>query len=239
MEFDKEKKKRNPKWNRDELILTLDLYFQLTPGQIHARNPLIIALSQLLNKLPSDEEKKDAKRFRNPNGVGLKLSNFLSIDDSYAGKGMSSSSILDKAIFKEFEHNREELRKLADAIKMALANNSLLQSIEAVQETEDMEAYSRKEGALLHRFHLSRERNVTLIKKKKEYALKTHGKLACELCEFDYTKMYGEAGIGFIECHHITPLNQLTEATSTKLADLMLVCANCHRMLHRGWNGVL
>ena len=30
---------RNPKWYRDELILALDLYFKLEPGQMHARNP--------------------------------------------------------------------------------------------------------------------------------------------------------------------------------------------------------
>ena len=35
-------KKRNPKWQRDELILALDLYFRLEPGQIDARNPLIV-----------------------------------------------------------------------------------------------------------------------------------------------------------------------------------------------------
>ncbi len=28
---------RNPKWHRDEIILALDLYFKIDPGQIHAR----------------------------------------------------------------------------------------------------------------------------------------------------------------------------------------------------------
>lgn len=35
---------RNPKWIRDEVILALDLYFKLEPGQIQAKNP------QLVNK---------------------------------------------------------------------------------------------------------------------------------------------------------------------------------------------
>lgn len=42
---------RNPKWIRDEVVLALDLYFQLEPGQIHSKNPLIIKLSELLNEL--------------------------------------------------------------------------------------------------------------------------------------------------------------------------------------------
>jgi 5-methylcytosine-specific restriction protein A len=45
--------------------------------------------------------------------------------------------------------------------------------------------------------------------------------------------MYGELGEGFAECHHRTPLGELTGKTRTRLADLAIVCANCHRILHR------
>lgn len=31
-------KKRNPKWQRDELILALDLFLQFKAGQVYARN---------------------------------------------------------------------------------------------------------------------------------------------------------------------------------------------------------
>lgn len=63
---------RNPKWHRDELILALDLYFKIEPGQIHTRNPTIIELSQILNTLPFSQAKTDAEHYRNPNGVRLK-----------------------------------------------------------------------------------------------------------------------------------------------------------------------
>lgn len=36
-----------------------------------------------------------------------------------------------------------------------------------------------------------------------------------------------------IEVHHLIPLSELTEERPTKLADLCLLCANCHRMIHR------
>ncbi|MEN5197255.1 hypothetical protein [Sphingobacterium faecium] len=106
---------RNPKWIRDEVIIALDLYFQLEPGQIHSKNPLIIALSKLLNELPLHTEKEE--RFRNPNGVGLKLSNFLAPNEAYVGKGMISFSKTDKAIFEEFKDNKTLVRTLAEAIK--------------------------------------------------------------------------------------------------------------------------
>ena len=40
-------------------------------------------------------------------------------------------------------------------------------------------------------------------------------------------------GDGFVECHHRTPLAALPGVTTTRLTDLAIVCANCHRMLHR------
>ena len=43
----------------------------------------------------------------------------------------------------------------------------------------------------------------------------------------------GAAGKGFAECHHKVPLSELTTVTKTRLSDLAIVCANCHRMLHR------
>ena len=66
---------RNPKWHRDEIMLALELYFRIEPGQIHARNPEIIELSEVLNSLPIHKDRPDEVKFRNPNGVGLKLSN--------------------------------------------------------------------------------------------------------------------------------------------------------------------
>ena len=43
---------RNPKWERDEIILTLNLYFDKNRGSLDSNNPKIIELSELLNKLP-------------------------------------------------------------------------------------------------------------------------------------------------------------------------------------------
>lgn len=58
------------------------------------------------------------------------------------------------------------------------------------------------------------------------------GFLACEVCKFDFAATYGELSERFIQAHHIAPLAQ-AGAARTKLADLALVCSNCHRMLHR------
>jgi len=42
----------------------------------------------------------------------------------------------------------------------------------------------------------------------------------------------GARGRGFIEAHHTKALAALVENAKTKLEDLALLCANCHRMIH-------
>ena len=85
------------------------------------------------------------------------------------------------------------------------------------------------ERRVLYRLHRQRERNASLVKKKKQLAKS----LACEVCGFDFLECYGELGKGYIECHHTKPISEYQPGERTKLADLALVCANCHRMLHR------
>ncbi|MCY8497740.1 HNH endonuclease [Bacillus atrophaeus] len=36
-----------------------------------------------------------------------------------------------------------------------------------------------------------------------------------------------------MEGHHIIPVSELEEDSKTKVEDIILVCANCHRMLQR------
>lgn len=102
--------------------------------------------------------------------------------------------------------------------------------IPAGDESEDMEA---AEGRILLRLHRSRERNRAIVKSRKERAPKETGKLACEACGFDFQAVYGELGDGFIECHHTVPVSELEPGKATKIGDLALLCANCHRMIHR------
>lgn len=224
---------RNPKWHRDEIILALDLYFTLEPGQIHGRNPAVIELSEVLNRLPIFDFRPDSVKFRNPNGVGLKLSNFLAIDPGYHGKGMASYSKLDKAVFFEFYDDRERLRRIADTIRATVGDTSLNLKLYQIPDEADEQDYVFGEGKVLYKLHKYRERNPNLVFKKKTLHLKKYGTLDCEACDFNFQVKYGELGEGYIECHHRIPLSQYDGSSGTTLADLVLVCSNCHRMLHR------
>ena len=93
---------------------------------------------------------------------------------------------------------------------------------------------SSKEGKRLLKVHKTIERNPALGREKKRLAQSELGCLRCAVCNFDFSRRYGPHGDGFIECHHTKPLSDRLEEEETLLEDLELVCANCHRMLHRG-----
>jgi len=223
---------KNPKWHRDEIILALDLYFSQDRGPIDFKNPNIVNLSQTLNALPLFSFRPDQEKFRNPNGVALKLSNFLAIDPNYQGKGMTGGSKLDEKIFREFSGKRELLREIAIEIRNVINSPILTEEILAIDENEDEDNF--EEGRILYKLHKVRERNPKIVKRKKEQQLRLHGKLTCEICDFNFEAFYGPIGREFIECHHRTPLASLKVASKTTLEDLALVCSNCHRMLHKG-----
>ena len=90
-----------------------------------------------------------------------------------------------------------------------------------------------REGALKLVTHLRRERDARLVSAKKDDVLRRLGALSCEACGFVFEAAYGDLGSDFCEVHHRTPLASAGESVSTSLDDLAIVCANCHRMLHR------
>ncbi len=90
------------------------------------------------------------------------------------------------------------------------------------------------EGDEKRRMHLVRERNQTVIRKAKEIALERDPLLKCEVCDFSFNERYGELGQNFVEAHHKIPIAKLKKGSITRVDDIALVCANCHRMIHNG-----
>ena len=109
----------------------------------------------------------------------------------------------------------------------------LLEDLEAEIGEEGREEVGAEEGRILFRLHRMRERDPDLVRRKKKTTLGVSGRLSCEVCMFDFATVYGTLGDGFAECHHRIPLSDLAGETMTRLADLAVVCSNCHRMLHR------
>jgi len=217
---------RNPPWERDELILALDLY--LRHGLVDDSDPRVVELSELLNRLPLHPLHPDPSRFRNPNGVHLKLANFAALDPAYPGAGMKHGGQRDREVWDEFHDDADRLQRLAAAIR---AEASRQEAAPLAPEDGEEEA---QEGRILYRRHRVRERDRRLVQRKKQSVQQRTGRLACEVCAFEFEAVYGRRGAGYIECHHTIPLAQETSVRTTRLGDLAVVCSNCHRMLHRG-----
>ena len=106
----------------------------------------------------------------------------------------------------------------------------------AVQSERDLEPFddwpAASEGRRQLFTHYRVERNRSVIERKKNAVRKATGGLACEVCNFDFST-YEKLGEGFCEVHHLRPLSEIASNVHTSLEDLAIVCANCHRMIHR------
>ena len=95
------------------------------------------------------------------------------------------------------------------------------------------QSYSASEGDRKLQSHYKIERSPMLIKRFKQYRAELDKDLKCEICGFSFRETYGVLGQGFIEAHHVEPISQRKENKETTFEDLIIVCSNCHRMLHR------
>lgn len=125
------------------------------------------------------------------------------------------------------------LHAIAQEVGKAVETDQTLNALSKVEEDEETLNDSVLEGQALYRLHKYRERDKTIVTRKKDQIFALHGQLACEACTFVFEDFYRQIGRGFIECHHTTPLAKLKVATKTTLDSLSLVCSNCHRMLHK------
>lgn len=99
---------------------------------------------------------------------------------------------------------------------------------DAKQRQSDYDQYPRVENRKIVRSHIARERSGYLALERK-----SKDGFICQICGFNFERTYGDLGVEFAEAHHKVPLSMLDKEVRTTLDDLITVCANCHRMLHR------
>ena len=93
---------------------------------------------------------------------------------------------------------------------------------------------SYPEGKDKFKQHIIKERNPKLIREAKKQFKNKHGHLYCEICHIDFEEIYGEIGKDFIEAHHNKQqVSEMNENNTTKIEDLVMLCPNCHSMVHK------
>jgi predicted HNH restriction endonuclease len=224
-------RRQSPNWSRDELILALELYLRsrsVPPGK---DSDEVIELSHLLNRLGEILGTSNGGLYRNPNGVYMKMMNFRRFDPEFTkeGKvGLTRGSKYEEVVWNEFSADLDGLGLVVSAIRNAVTNYKV-GSDDGDEEPESIEA---REGRLLTRVHRIRERNRNIVLQKKKSHLSKHGRLFCEACGFDFSAAYGDEVDHIIDCHHTKPVHTMREGDLTRLEDLVLLCANCHRVVH-------
>jgi len=94
------------------------------------------------------------------------------------------------------------------------------------------------EGERQLRNHVKIERNPTL-RTRAMTLWRQKDRLRCGACRFDFEEAYGTLGADFIEMHHVRPLGATRGKRKVSPTELVPLCSNCHRMVHRRRDRVL
>lgn len=216
-------------WTRDEIILACALTASNNWSGLDDKDSRVLALSILLNQSPVHPVKLRDAKFRNPAGVARKTWDIATQHPDYKGQKTKGNK-LDAIVLKDFLREPAKMQKLAEAIDAEIRRGDASVPSEGDPDVEDLGV---AEGGLLLARHFKRERNRTLRNKKIESVKKAGLPVACEVCTFNFQTTYGPRGQDYIDVHHVLPLHA-SGPTTTYLKDLALLCANCHRMIHRG-----
>jgi len=138
--------------------------------------------------------------------------------------------------------NSSVIRQTADAYIKAQADHfgmtnvgsaTELIKVESLPETDLEEEITGKEGRMLTRLHAYKERDRAFAAKvRKYYKQKNGGKLHCEACGLQPETLYNDRGDRCIEAHHKIPIEELQPDSITRVDDMAMVCASCHRIIH-------
>ena len=164
-----------------------------------------------------------------PSSVEIRISNYKARDPEYLSQGKrgfpGGGDHVD-AIWKEFFGKNDLLRSEAVAAWKRLR--------EMKEPNDPVIGHSEQyeEGHLKLRTHFQRERSRQLVLDAKTYCKKNKGCLSCEVCGISPSATYGDRGDSAIEAHHRSPMSDLLVPGTSRIEDLALVCANCHRVIH-------
>ncbi|MEV6360354.1 HNH endonuclease [Nocardia asteroides] len=226
-------------WRTEELILAADFLYQHDWREIASWElwGMVKPLSDLLRSqwvyAPSIPEYRDQQR------VCEKLSYLRSAYFSPPEpipRGRERTVQVAVAFADDAEGMHALAKKLWGGKEIDLRLNDEIE--DAGVEDADSEILSAAlfiaavEGGIRQRWSRIYEHDPKLRRRKIEQSRASRGNISCEVCGFDFETAYPNIGEDFIHVHHAVPLH-VTGRVETTLDDLVLLCANCHQMIHR------
>jgi 5-methylcytosine-specific restriction protein A len=217
---------RDFSWTEDEVLVVADAVDSADWTGVRATSEVAMKLSALLRAARIHPLEGRPEDFRSSSSVQRKAEDIRTMHPDYTGVPTRGGS-LTAAVVERW------LRDPAAARRDAEVARELMEIGEALELTSDQKS-AASEGRLVAAWVRRRERDPAIRRRKLEQIAKIGRPRDCEVCGFNFDRVYGaDHADGYVEVHHVVPLH-VSGLTTTRLDDLVLLCANCHRMLHRG-----
>ena len=140
------------KWSRDELILVLDLYFEMDyASDASDGDERIASLARTLSALPLRDD-DDGTSERTARDVSLILGDYLRFDPEHAVMRARISENAER-VWEAFAGDRDRLQQTAESIR----RNADMVPMRGSDLEDEIEF---DEGRILTRIHFARERNA-------------------------------------------------------------------------------
>ncbi|WP_228002458.1 HNH endonuclease [Nocardia australiensis] len=222
-------------WKLEEQVLACDLLDQNGWRTIPERDSRTEDLSKLLRAqwvyAPSIPE------YRGTDSVHRKFEDLRTAHPDHEG-ARTRGGKLSVHVAASFAKDPHKMRALAETLRQNGQLDLVLDLDEEYTDTSATEAASAEEivaaieGKASQRLTRVYERDPKLRRRKIEQSRKERNSIACEVCGFDFEATYPGVGDGYVHVHHVVPLHTTGPVENT-LDDLILLCANCHQMIHR------
>ena len=220
-------------WMWDEILLACDLVASNDWRELRSHHPQVVELSKFLRAQVTGEVLDRDPKFRNPDGVSRKTTDIMTAHPGYTGAqtkgGRTTAEVVLAYLANPQLHHHAAVAIRASGDLGRVGEDILDDPVADVADGKT----TAIEGRVIHRLTRVWERDPKLRADKIGAALKQFGTLACEVCAFNFARTYGDLGSGYIHVHHVVPLHT-SGVIANSFDDLVLVCANCHVMLHRG-----
>jgi 5-methylcytosine-specific restriction enzyme A len=176
------------------------------------------------------------------NGLTQRIVKYLNRFEVIGTKGKKSMfSVPFEGWYEDYNPYKHFVWKLRDELVQALEEIEMVDTNKISTEDDELTSYSieniesKSEGKKRLVYTTIYERNPT----NRRQAITIHGTV-CQSCGFDFERTYGEIGKDFIEVHHVKPLSEEGGIVEVNpYTDLICVCANCHRMIHKRKDSLL
>ena len=212
-------------------ILTVKYFYENKRNGPYQYHVFVLEQDKVVNKIVvEDNEKKQLLTLSKRKGIQLLLnySSCIGINDITMMHYKPDRTVSD--LWEKESRNNLETLYLEERF---LFFNFIVEN--DIDSEKAQEEFYYKDGKVIEYFGTRFERNP--INRAK--AIEIHG-VTCKVCGFNFEKVYGNRGKDYIEVHHINPLYSIdSEMDINPEIDLVPVCSNCHKMIHRNKKHVL